>query len=101
VDRGTADNFIDLINLTGIDYDVDNNLRDNGNVTADRINVVTGTTTSRGGTVEVVDNGVLYTPRTPSWRGTDTFRYKITDLAGAESNISAKVTINVVIPTTP
>jgi FtsP/CotA-like multicopper oxidase with cupredoxin domain len=87
----------DFINLTDNDSDADGNLKDGlGNVAAGQITVTTGTTTSRGGTVSIVTNGVNYTPKR-NFRGTDTFSYTVTDLDGAVSN-EVIVRVNVVRP---
>ncbi|MEA2115911.1 MAG: Ig-like domain-containing protein [Thermodesulfobacteriota bacterium] len=84
-----------FINLTDNDSDPDGNLKDiNGDVTPDQITITTGAKTTRGGTVTVLTNGVNYTPK-KNFRGTDTFNYTVTDLAGAESN-EVTVRVNVV-----
>ena len=91
VTRNTNDNFI---NIVVNDTDADGNLANGaGNVTPDRITLITGTSTTRGGSLVVTDNGVLYTPRT-NFRGTDTFNYTVTDLTGMVSN-EVTVRINV------
>ena len=84
IKRNTLDNFI---NLTANDSDEDGNL-------STVIQLVDGTTTSRGGTVSVTPDGVLYTPKR-RFNGTDTFRYIVLDLDGLASNI-VSVRINVV-----
>ena len=84
-----------FINLTDNDSDADGNLKDDfGNVTAAQIDITTGSTTTRGGTVVVLDNGVNYTPK-KNFRGTDTFNYIVSDLDGAPSN-EVTVRVNVV-----
>ena len=91
--NSTANN----LNLITNDSDVDGNFKDAfGNVPAAQINITTGTTTSRGGTVNVITNGVNYVPKR-NFRGTDTFNYTVTDLDGAVSN-EVKVRVNVVRP---
>jgi VCBS repeat-containing protein len=91
-----------FINLTDNDTDADGNLKDgDGNVTngdplSGTISITTGTTTTRGGTVTVVTNGVNYTPK-KNFRGTDTFNYIVKDTDGAPSN-EATVRVNVVRP---
>ena len=62
---------------------------------AAQIDVTTGTTSTRGGTATVLDNGVNYTPK-KNFRGTDTFDYNVTDVLGATSVPDATVRINVV-----
>ena len=84
-----------FINLTDNDSDVDGNLKDiNGHVQAIQINITTGTTTTRGGTVTVLTDGVNYEPKR-NFRGTDTFNYIVSDLDGAPSN-EVTVRVNVV-----
>ena len=84
-----------FINLTANDSDVDGNLKDDlGNVAAGQITITTGATTTRGGTLTVVTNGVNYEPKR-NFRGTDTFNYTVTDLDGAVSN-EVTVRVNVV-----
>jgi len=93
----TRNSTATFINLTGNDSDADGNLKDGlGNVAADQITITTGATTTRGGSVTVVTNGVNYTPKR-NFRGTDTFSYTVTDLDGAESN-EVVVRVNVVRP---
>ncbi|MCG8426587.1 MAG: Ig-like domain-containing protein [Chromatiales bacterium] len=93
----TWNSLASFINIVANDTDVDNNLANpSGDVTADRITLTTGSQTTRRGSVAVVDNGVLYTPRT-NFRGTDTFNYTVTDLAGETSN-EVTVRINVIRP---
>jgi hypothetical protein len=92
VQRNSAATFI---NLTDNDSDADGNLKDDlGNVAAGQINITTGSTTTRGGTVTVLTNGVNYTPKR-NFRGTDTFKYIVSDLDGAPSN-EVTVRVNVV-----
>ena len=92
VQRNSAAAFI---NLTDNDSDADGNLKDGlGNVASGQIDITTGTTTTRGGTVTVVTNGVNYTPKR-NFRGTDTFNYIVSDLDGAPSN-EVTVRVNVV-----
>jgi len=83
-----------FINLTDNDTDVDGNLKTLGVVDSTQITVTTGTTSTRGGSVTVVSNGVNYTPKR-NFRGTDTFSYTVKDLDGAESN-EVTVRVNVV-----
>ncbi len=86
-----------FINLTDNDSDADGNLKDGlGNVAPGQIDITTGTTTTRGGTVTVVTNGVNYTPKR-NFRGTDTFNYRVSDLDDAPSN-EVTVRVNVVKP---
>ena len=108
--RNSAATFI---NLTGNDSDVDDgldvvvgNLKDNlGNVTngdtaSGSITITSGSTTTRGGTVTVVTNGVNYTPKR-NFRGTDTFNYTVTDTSGdplTETSNEVTVRVNVVRP---
>lgn len=88
VTRNSAGVFIDL---TGNDTDADGNLKDgfgnvtNGDAASGTITITTGSTTSRGGTVSIVTNGVNYTPKR-NFRGSDTFSYTVTDTDGAVSN---------------
>jgi len=92
--RNSAASFI---NLTDNDSDADGNLKDVlGNVAPAQITITTGATTTRGGTVTVVTNGVNYTPKR-NFRGTDTFNYTVEDLLGAVSN-EVTVRVNVVRP---
>jgi len=92
--RNSAATFI---NLTDNDSDADGNLKDGfGNVAPGQINITTGSTTTRGGTVAVVTNGVNYMPKR-NFRGTDTFNYIVSDLDGAPSN-EVTVRVNVVRP---
>ena len=91
VPRNSTDVFI---NLTSNDYDVDGNLHDaSGNVFASQIELISGSTTSRRGSLVKVDNGVLYTPRR-NYRGTDTFTYAVTDSDGMQSN---SVTVSITV----
>jgi hypothetical protein len=84
-----------FINLADNVSDPDGNLKDgNGHVLAGQITLTTGSRTSKRGTVTVLTDGVNYTPRT-NFRGTDTFKYTVTDLAGAVSE-EIKVRINVI-----
>ena len=101
--RNSAATFI---NLTDNDSDADDgnadgNLKDDlGNVTngdpdSGTITITTGTTTTRGGTVSIVTNGVNYTPK-KNFRGTDTFNYTVTDTSGdTETETSNEVTVRV------
>ena len=83
------------INLTDNDSDADGNLKDGlGNVAASQINLTTGASSTRRGSVDVVANGVAYSPRR-NFRGTDTFNYTVRDLDGAVSN-EVTVRINMV-----
>jgi hypothetical protein len=85
------------LNLTNNDSDIDVNLKDiNGDVTPGQITITTGSTTTRGGTVTVITNGVSYKPKR-NFRGTDTFNYTVTDLDGEPSN-EVTVRVNVVRP---
>ena len=85
------------LDMTANDSDVDGNLKDiNGDVTPAQIIIITGATTTRGGTVNVITNGVNYVPKR-NFRGTDTFNYTVTDLDGAVSN-EVTVRVNVVRP---
>ena len=89
IQRNSTAVFIDL---TGNDSDANANLKDGlGNVAASQITLTTGTSTTRGGSLTVVTNGVNYSPRR-NFRGTDTFNYTVTDLDGAVSN---EVTVRV------
>lgn len=89
--RNSSDVFIDL---TSNDYDSDGNLKNSaGNVLAGQINLDSGTSTTRRGTLTVVDNGVLYTPRR-NFRGTDTFTYSVNDQQGLASN---SVTVTIIV----
>lgn len=91
VTRNTPKN----LDLTSNDTDADGNLKDiNGDVTPAQITITTGSTTTRGGTVNVITNGVNYVPKR-NFRGTDTFSYTVTDLDGAVSN-EVTVRVNVV-----
>lgn len=91
--NSTANN----LNLTDNDNDVDGNLKDGlGNVAAGQITITTGAKSTRGGTVNVITNGVNYVPKR-NFRGTDTFNYTVTDLDGAVSN-EVTVRVNVVRP---
>jgi VCBS repeat-containing protein len=84
-----------FINLTDNDSDADGNLKDGlGNVAPGQIDITTGATTTRGGTVTVLTNGVNYKPKR-NFRGTDTFNYIVSDLDGAPSN-EVTVRVNVV-----
>jgi len=81
-----------FINLTGNDTDADGDLKDgSGNVAPGQINITSGSKSTRGGSVTIVTNGVNYKPKR-NFRGTDTFSYTVTDLAGVESN---EVTVSV------
>jgi hypothetical protein len=66
----------------------------NGDPDSGSITITTGTTTTRGGSVSVITNGVSYTPKR-NFRGTDTFNYTVTDRDGAVSN-EVTVRVNVV-----
>jgi len=84
-----------FINLTDNDSDADGNLKDGlGNVAASQIDITTGTTSTRRGSVTAVTSGVNYSPRR-NFRGTDTFSYTVRDLDGAVSN-EVTVRINMV-----
>ena len=63
---------------------------------AAQITITTGATTTRGGSVTVITNGVNYVPKR-NFRGTDTFNYTVTDLDGDVSN-EVTVRVNVVRP---
>ena len=91
VQRNSAAAFI---NLTDNDSDADGNLKDGGNVAPGQINITTGLTTTRNGTVSIVTNGVNYEPKR-NFRGTDTFNYIVSDIDGAPSN-EVTVRVNVV-----
>jgi hypothetical protein len=77
-----------FINLTDNDSDPDGNLDVNG------ITITTGGIATRGGTVSVQTNGVIFTPKR-NFRGTDTFSYTVADQDGAVSN-EVTVRVNVV-----
>jgi hypothetical protein len=80
-----------IINILANDYDPD------GVLASSALGIVTITSEpTRGGTVQVVTNGVLFTPK-KNFRGTDVFRYTVTDNEGASSN-EATVRVNVVNP---
>jgi VCBS repeat-containing protein len=82
-----------FVNMTSNDSDPDGNLKDDfGDVAADQITIVTPPT--RGGTVDVLTNGVNFTPK-KNFFGTDVFTYTVTDLDGAVSN-EATVRVNVI-----
>ena len=82
---------------TLIGYDiVANDTDSDGTIVPSSVVIITGTTTQAGGTV--INNGdgtINYTPRSPGYRGTDTFQYTVDDNDGATSNV-ATVRINVV-----
>lgn len=84
------------LDLTANDSDVDGNLKVGGTVAPGQITITTGATTTRGGTVNVITNGVNYVPKR-NFRGTDTFNYIVRDLDGAPSN-EVTVRVNVVRP---
>lgn len=89
---GTVKNIPVFINLVANDTDAENNLKDAlGNVSADRISIVTPPT--RGGMVSVVTNGVNFTPKN-NFRGTDVFTYTVTD-AGTPPLTSNTATVRV------
>ena len=68
------------------------NIRDaSGNVSADQFTIVTPP--NQRGTVELVTNGVNYTPRR-NFTGTEIFTYTVSDFDGAVSN-EATVTVSV------
>ncbi|RJP40888.1 MAG: hypothetical protein C4548_09900 [Desulfobacteraceae bacterium] len=91
----TRRNVSVFINLTENDYDPDGNLKDSdGNVAASQISLTPLPSGSNSATVQIVTNGVIYTPAR-NFTGTDTFRYTVTDLAGNVSN-EAIVTVRVV-----
>jgi len=75
-----------FIYLVGNDYDPD------GSIDPNSISIVTQPT--RGGSVEVVTNGVNFTPK-KNFLGTDVFSYTVNDNNGATSN-TATVRVNVV-----
>jgi FtsP/CotA-like multicopper oxidase with cupredoxin domain len=81
----TPRNTVKFINLVANDSDPDG--------TIDPNSIVIVTPPTRGGTVQVVTNGVNYTPR-KNFRGTDTFTYTVKDNNGATSNV-ATVRVNV------
>jgi large repetitive protein len=88
----TKRNVSVFINMAANDSDPDGNLKDaSGNVSAGQFTIVTSPT--KGGKVEVVTNGVNFTPRR-NFTGTDVFTYTVSDLNGAVSN-EATVTVNV------
>jgi len=82
----TTRNTTAFVYLTENDYDSD------GAIDPDSIVIVTQPT--RGGTVEVVSNGVNFTPK-KNFLGTDVFSYTVSDDDGATSN-TATVRVNVV-----
>lgn len=87
----TLKNEPTVVNVLANDYDPD------GLLASSAVGIVTITTQpTRGGTVEVVTNGVLFTPKR-NFRGTDVFKYTVTDSAGALSN-ETTVRVNVVNP---
>jgi VCBS repeat-containing protein len=87
----TPRNTVVFLNLTANDTDADSNLKDGyGNVAASQITIVAQPTR---GTLNVLTNGVNFTPRN-NFKGTDMFTYTVRDLLGAESNV-ATVTVNV------
>ena len=72
----------------------------NGDPASGSITITTGSTTTRGGSVTVVTNGVNYTPKR-NFRGTDTFNYTVTDTSGdlvTETSNEVTVRVNVVKP---
>jgi len=75
-----------FINMVANDYDAD------GIVEPNSVAIVSSPT--RRGTVEIVTDGVIYTPR-KNFRGTDEFTYTVDDDLGATSNV-ATVTVSVV-----
>jgi hypothetical protein len=77
-----------FVYLTENDYDPDQD----GAIDPDSIVIVTQPT--MGGTVEVVSNGVDFTPK-KNFTGTDVFSYTVKDNDGATSN-TATVRVNVV-----
>ncbi len=80
------------INMAANDSDIDGNLTDAyGDVSAGQFTIVTPPT--KRGTVELVTNGVNYTPG-KNFTGTELFTYTVKDLDGAVSN-EATVTVNV------
>lgn len=88
----TKRNVTVFINMAANDWDPDGNLKDaSGNISAGQFTIVTSPI--RRGTVEVVTNGVNFTPR-KNFTGTDEFTYTVKDLDGAVSNV-ATVTVNV------
>lgn len=78
-------------------YDiVANDTDSDGTIVPSSVVITTGTTTQAGGTVTNNGDGTItYTPRSPGYRGTDTFQYTVDDNDGATSNV-ATVRINVV-----
>jgi len=74
-----------IINILANDYDVDSTIN------PDTVAITTPPT--RGGTVQIVTNGVLFTPKR-NWRGTDVFKYTVQDDIELTSNI-ATVRVNV------
>jgi VCBS repeat-containing protein len=89
----TTRNNAVFVNLAANDSDPDGNLKDaSGNVAAGQFTIVTPPT--RGGTVQVLTNGVNFTPK-KNFLGTDVFTYTVKDLDGAVSN-EATVRVNVV-----
>ena len=108
VQRNSAAAFINLsLNDSDVDINLcidptvippdDNSILCNDPIailSAAQFTITTGSTTTRGGSVTVVDNGVNYTPKR-NFRGTDTFSYTVADLDDAVSN-EVTVRINVV-----
>lgn len=80
-----------------VNFDIVANDSDpDGTIDPTTVVIVTGTTTSRGGSVTNNGDGTItYSPPTPGFRGTDTFTYTVNDNDGATSN-QATVRINVV-----
>jgi bacillopeptidase F len=84
--RGSGSYTPVVINVVANDTDADGNL--------DPSTVTITTATNKGGTVAVNANGtVSYTPKA-GYRGAETFRYKVRDKLGAQSN-AATVTVTV------
>jgi hypothetical protein len=75
-----------IINILANDTDIDG--------TINPATVAITTPPTRGGTAQIVTNGVLFTPKR-NWTGTDVFRYTVQDELGSTSNI-ATVRVNVV-----
>lgn len=89
----TTRNNAVFVNLAANDADPDGNLKDaSGNVASGQFTIVTPPT--RGGTVQVLTNGVNFTPK-KNFLGTDVFTYVVRDLDGAVSN-EATARVNVV-----
>jgi len=83
----TTKNTPIIINILANDYDVDS--------TINPATVAITTPPTRGGTVQIVTNGVLFTPKN-NWTGTDVFRYTVKDNVGGLTSNTATVRVNVV-----